>query len=105
MKKASVFAGVAVYAALTSLFVLACSDIASPSQALTFENQADSAVTVRVNDRLVNMLRPGERKVFNTPRNYGNRHILAVDERGVARIDRTYTWDELQAVDFRIVIP
>jgi hypothetical protein len=83
-------------------FLVACG--VEPTQAFTFENKTDTPVTVRVNDRLRLHLQPGERKAFNTPNNKGNRHVIVIDERGTTRIDRNYTWSELEAAGFVVLI-
>ncbi|HLF76580.1 MAG TPA: hypothetical protein VJB57_03740 [Dehalococcoidia bacterium] len=87
---------------LCVLLAAACS--AGTSQPFSFENATAEPVTVRVNDRLRLLLQPGETKSFNTPNNKGARRVVATDEKGVTRIDKVYTWDELEAVDFRLVI-
>lgn len=81
---------------------IACSG--GTSQPFSFENGTTEPVTVRVNDRLRLLIQPGETKSFNTPNNKGGRHVVAVDEKGVTRLDKVYSWDELEAVDFRIIV-
>ena len=74
------------------------------SQPFSFENATNEPVTIRVNDRLRLLLQPGETKAFNTPNNKGVRRVLAIDEKGVTRLDKVYTWEELEALGFRLVI-
>jgi hypothetical protein len=73
-----------------------------PSREFVFENASQTSFTVRVSDRLRFQVKPGETKSFNTPNNKGNRQVLVVDEQGVVKVDRNYTWDELEAIGFRI---
>jgi hypothetical protein len=91
-----------VVTVLFGALVAACG--VQPSIAFSFENQTDLPVTVRVNDRLRLLIQPGETKAFNTPNNKGNRHVIATDERGTVRLDRTFTWAELEGMSFRLVI-
>jgi hypothetical protein len=83
-----------------ALLTIAC----DPAKQLTFENATNSAVTVRVNDRLRGLIPPGQAKSFSTPNNKGNRRVLAVDEQGNIRLDKNFTWQELEEVAFRLVI-
>jgi hypothetical protein len=89
---------------LLTVAVLANACSGGTSQPISFENGTTEPVTIRVNERLRLLLQPGETKSFSTPNNKGGRHVLAVDEKGVTRLDKVYTWDELEAVDFRLVI-
>ena len=84
------------------LALAACS--AGTSQPFVFENATSEPITIRVNDRLRLLIQPGESKSFNTPNNKGARRVLAVDEKGVTRLDQVFSWEELEAVDFRLVI-
>ena len=77
---------------------------ASGAQPFTFENATNEPITIRVDDRLRLLIQPGQTKSFNTPNNKGARHVLAVDETSVTRLDHVFTWDELKAMDFRLVI-
>jgi hypothetical protein len=83
------------------LIVVAC---ASPSLPFSFENATGEEITIRVNDRLRLLIKPGETKSFNTPNNKGARRVVAIDAKGVTRVDRVYSWEELEAVDFHLVI-
>jgi len=82
--------------------VVACSG--GTSQPFVFENATSEPVTIRVNDRLRLLIQPGESKSFNTPNNKGARRVLAVDEKGVTRLDKVFSWEELEGVGFRLVI-
>ena len=85
-----------------ALLLAACS--AGTSQPFAFENATSEPITIRVNDRLRLLIQPGETKSFNTPNNKGVRRVLAVDEKGATRLDKVYSWQELEAVGFRLVI-
>ena len=85
-----------------ALVLTACA--AGTSQPFSFENATSEPITIRVNDRLRLLIQPGESKSFNTPNNRGARRVLAVDEKGVTRLDKVFSWEELEAVDFRLVI-
>jgi len=85
-----------------ALVLTGCS--AGTSQPFVFENATSERITIRVNDRLRLLIQPGETKSFNTPNNKGARRVLAVDDKGVTRLDRVFSWEELEAVDFRLVI-
>jgi hypothetical protein len=99
-----------VTAAASQLVVLAAVCLAltaacgSGSLPFTFENATQEDITIRVNDRLRLLIKPGETKSFNTPDNKGTRRVVAIDARGVTRLDRVFMWDELEAMNFRLVI-
>jgi hypothetical protein len=90
-----------VFVAIALAATTACS---GTSQPFSFENATSEPVTIRVNDRLRMLLQPGETKSFNTPNNKGARRVVAIDEKDVTRIDKVYTWAELEALGFRLVI-
>jgi hypothetical protein len=96
---------VRVIAALPLLVIvvltLACGGTSKP---FYFENATSEPITIRVNDRLRLLIQPGETKSFNTPNNKGARRVLAVDEKGVTRLDKVYQWEELEALGFRLTI-
>lgn len=86
------------------LVVGGCGGDVEATKTMTFENGAEAAITVRVNERLVALIQPGATKDFRTPNNKGNRRVIAVDEKGGVRLDRTFSWEELEVVGFRVVI-
>ena len=89
---------------LLQLCALVGAACGSPSKEFTFENSTDQAVTIRVNDRLRLLLQPGETKSFGTPNNKGNRHVIAVDSEGVVRMDKVFSWQELEQANFYLQV-
>jgi hypothetical protein len=90
------------FLALACVAVLAA--CGSPALQFSFENATQEDVTIRVNDRLRMLIKPGETKAFNTPNNKTARRVVAIDAKGVTRLDRVYQWDELEEVNFHLVI-
>ena len=74
------------------------------SQPFAFENATSSEITIRVNDRLRLLIQPGETKSFNTPNNKGARRVIATDAQGKVRLDKVFSWEELEAAGFRLKI-
>jgi hypothetical protein len=98
-------------AALALLLVLciamaACGgNVAAPrGTPVTYKNELRESINVSNDDFLVTTLAAGQSKAITTRRDLLPDRIRAYTERGELVFDRTFTWEDLEALDFTIVI-
>lgn len=69
---------------------------------ITYLNETDAPVQLYIDGRFVDWIDPGE-SIVRSGRER-SREIRAIAADGAVVFDRTFTWDELKALDFMVVI-
>ena len=73
-------------------------------QGVTYENETSAVLTVMIDDFFLTTLQPGESEAFQVRENLLPDRVRAFDEEGNLVFDEVFTWEDLEANDFRVLI-
>jgi hypothetical protein len=91
--------------ALAVLLVFACSDVAKPrGTPVTYRNDTTESLTLTNDELLLTILAPRQSKAITTREDLLPDRIRAFTERNELIFDQTFTWADLQANNFVVVI-
>jgi hypothetical protein len=83
---------------------IACLVHITEEREVTYENGTPFVLGVLLDDLDLTTLRPGESRGFRTNKILLPNRIKAFDEQGNLRFDRVFTWEDLEANEFRVLI-
>ncbi len=69
-----------------------------------YENASVSTVTIMIDEFELTTLGPNESREYGVRKSFMPDHVRAFDEAGNLVFDRTYTWEDLEAAGWRVVI-
>ena len=94
--------------ALTALIlapVILFASCATPrGQPVTYRNETRLTLTVTNDDFLLTTLAPGQSRSITTKESLLPDRVRAYDDRNALVFDQTFTWEELKAARFLVVI-
>jgi hypothetical protein len=94
-----------VLVALILATVIPFASCATPrGQPVTYRNETRLTLTVTNDDFLLTTLAPGQSKSITTKESLLPDRIRAYDDRNALVFDQTFTWENLQAARFLVVI-
>ncbi len=89
---------------ITVLLATSCLFHVTEERGVTYENQTAFTLQVATDNFILTRLEPGESETFITRKNLLPDRVRAYKEDGTLVFDRTFTWQDLEASDFRVVI-